>query len=112
MGFAGRVGFDVAQIASVVLSLGWPAMVLMGRVEMAAGRGRVRSRAIALFMNVEAMLPRLQILNIGNHFNIVSDFCERDRAGNLTPRFWLQSRGRLGHILSLRERRKRTEHCK
>jgi len=57
------------------------------------------------------MFARFEVLNISDHLHFIAAHCERDRASDLASGFWLQSRGRLRHILRLREPRKRTQSC-
>src|SRR5205085_8184841 len=45
--FAGSVGLDVAKVALVTFGARSSAMFVLHRIEMSAGRGRVRRRTIA-----------------------------------------------------------------
>jgi hypothetical protein len=52
------------------------------RIEVRAGRGRIRRRAIAFFVNVETVFARREILNIGDDLNVIANLGEGDRAGD------------------------------
>ena len=83
MRFARRVGFDVAEIASVMIEIRRTAVMFHCRIEMRASRSCVRRRAIAFFVNVKTMLAWFEILNVGNHLDFIADFREGDRARHL-----------------------------
>ncbi len=107
---AGSIGRDVAEVAGVMLSGARSAVMLMRRIEMSAGRCRIRRRTIAFLVNVESVLSRFEILNIGDDLNFVAALGECDRACNLTAGFRLQCRHRFCDPLRLRERRESAEH--
>jgi len=82
---AGSISFNIAEIADVTLRPRRPVVVLMRRIEMRAGRHRIRRRAIAFLVYVETVLARFEVLEVGNDVHFVASLCERDRAGNLAP---------------------------
>ncbi len=82
---AGSISFNIAEIADVTLRPRRPIVVLMRRIEMRACRHRIRRRAIAFLVNVNAVLPWRQVLYVRDHLHFVSHFGERDRASNLAP---------------------------
>ncbi len=108
---AGSVDFDVPEIADVAFSRVRPAVVLMHRIKMRAGRHRICRRAIAFFMNVQTVLARFEILNVGHHLDLIANFCECNHAGHLAARFWLQLRCCFRDLLRLRERTDGAENC-
>ena len=57
---------------------------------MRASRGRVRGRAISFFMDVKSVFARLQILNVGNNLDVITNFFERDPARHLAARLRLK----------------------
>ena len=84
MRFARSIGFDVAQIALMTLRRHRAAMLVLGRVEMRAGRGGIGRGAIALFMDMEAVFARLQTGDVGDDLHVIAHFGECHRAGDLT----------------------------
>src|SRR5437870_4680656 len=84
MRFAGRVGFNVAEVAGVMLSCHRTAVMLMCGIEMSAGGRSIRGRAITLFMNVKSMFTRRQVLDVRDHLHFIPDFREGDRTSDMT----------------------------
>ena len=82
---AGSISFNIAEIARVTLRPRRPVVVLMRRIEMRARRHRIRRRAIAFLVNVDTVLARFEVLDVGNDTHFVASLCERDRASNLAP---------------------------
>ena len=82
---AGSISFNIAEIADVTLRPRRPVVVLMRRIEMRARRHRIRRRAIAFLVNVDTVLARFEVLDVGNDAHFVASLCERDRASNLAP---------------------------
>ena len=79
------------------------------RIEMRAGRSRIRCRAIAFFVNMKTVFARCQILNVGRHLHVVANFRKRDRPGDFAPGLRLELTDRLGNFLCLRETSNRAE---
>ena len=109
--FSRRVGFDVAEIASVMIEIRRTAVMFHCRIEMRAGRSRVWRRAIAFFVNVKTVFARFEILNVGDDLDFIAHFCESDCADNLTARFGLQLRACFRDFLRLRKTSHRAKHC-
>ena len=63
------------------------AMMLLGRIEMGAGRGRIRRGAITFFVNMKAVLSRCEILNVSDHPHFVANFCKCDYPGDFAAGF-------------------------
>src|SRR5712664_731971 len=79
---AGSISFNIAEIARVTLRPRRPVVVLMRRIEMRARRHRIRRRAIAFLVNVDTVLARFEVLDVGDHLHFVAKLCERDCPGN------------------------------
>ena len=66
-GLAACVGDDVAEVTGVMIRMCRIAVLLAGRIEVAAGAGSVGRAAVALLMDVEAMLSGRQPFDAGVH---------------------------------------------
>ena len=75
-----RVGFDVAEVADVALGVVGAGVRHSGGVEVAAGALAVGHRAVAEFVNVEAMFAGLQAGELADDFNAAVLLRERDFA--------------------------------
>src|SRR6266481_9738526 len=82
---AGSISLNIAEIARVTLRPRRPVVVLMRRIEMRARRHRIRRRAIAFLVNVDTVLARFEVLDVGNDLHFVASLCECHRAGDLAP---------------------------
>ena len=111
MRLAGSIRFDIAEITGVMIYRHRPTVMFLGWIKMGAGRRRICRRTIALLVNMEAVLARFQILNVGDHLDFIANFCECDRAGNLAARFGLELRRRFRDLLRLPERDDGAENC-
>ena len=83
MRFAGSIGLDVSEIAFVTFSRHRAAMLMLSRVKVRTRGGGIGRGAIALFMNVEPMLARLQSSDFADHLHVVAHFGEGHHAGDL-----------------------------
>jgi hypothetical protein len=100
MRFAGAVRFDIAKIAGMPFGRVRSAVWLVHRIEMPArGRG-VGRRAIAEFMNVEAMFARREPGDVGDYLHRVASFRESDSACHLASRRSVQDGDRFSGFLS------------
>jgi len=54
------------------------------RIEMRARRHRIGRRAIAFLVNVDTVLARFKVLDVGDNLDVIANFGERNRAGDLT----------------------------
>ena len=79
---AGSIGFDVAEVAGVMIEVHRPTVMLLSGIEMGASRRRVCRRAIAFFMNVKTVFARREILNVGHDLDFIANFGERNHAGH------------------------------
>ena len=110
MRFAGSIGLNVPEIALVPFGRHRPAMLMLRRIEMRAGRSGIWRGAISFFMNMESVLARLQSGDVGDHVDIIAHFHERHRSRDLTARLRFQFAGRVRHILSVRRQRQSAHH--
>ena len=85
-------------------------MMLRRRIEMRAGRRRIRRRAIAFVVNVKTVFSRREILNISGDLNFIANFGERHRAGDLAAGFSFELRHCFTDFLRLRETNQRAKH--
>lgn len=111
MRFAGRVGLNIAKISRMMVHSRGAAVMFLSRIEMRTGRRGIRRRAVAFVVNVETVLARRQILNVGNDLNVISDFSESDRARDFAAGFGIELGRRFGDFLCLRETSNRAQHC-
>ena len=113
-GLAGRVGFDVAEVADVALGAVGAAVRHAGRVEVAAGALAVGHRAVAEFVNVEAMFAGRQAGELGHDFNAAVLLGEHDFALHLAVAEGVDHANGLrdfGRSLGRRGRRSRLARC-
>ena len=80
MALPAAVGLDVAEVAGVAIGIFRAAVLAAVRIEVAAGALAVGHRAIAEFVDVEAVLAGLQAGELANDFDAVALLRERDFA--------------------------------
>ena len=78
MRLAGSISFNIAEIAGVTLRPRRPVVVLMRRIKMRARRHRIRRRAIAFLVNVDTMLARFEVLDVGDHLDVIANSNDPD----------------------------------
>ncbi len=108
--FAGRVGFDISEVAGVMLRCHRSAVMSMCWIEMSACRRSIRGRAIAFFVNVKSMFARRQVFDVRDDLHFVAHFGEGDRASDLAAGLRLKLRDRLGDVLRVRESSQSAQH--
>ena len=86
------VGVQVAEVAAVVDLFGRVAVLRGGRIEVAAGAGAVRRRAVAFFVDVETVQARRQPFDAALDVQAVGALLEADVAADLAAGGWLQWR--------------------
>ena len=117
---AALVGGQVAEIALVMLGGIRRAVLVLARIEVATGAHRVGCRAIALLVDVETVVARLQAFEVRGDLDATIDFLELDsaldglelrraghRGGRVLRRWRRRRRGRIGGLFSCSGRRRR-----
>src|SRR5437879_12666604 len=83
--FPRLIGFNVSEVADVTFS-GVRAAVRLGvRVEVGSGGHRIRSRAIAEFVDMEGVHPRRQSHNLPADLNLLPLLDKPARSVRLAP---------------------------
>jgi hypothetical protein len=99
MRFPGGVRFEITEVTGVMFGRIRGTMRFVRWVEMPAGGSRIRSRAVAEFMDMKPMFAGSESRDIGDDLHRVAGFREGYRARDITARSGVKDRDRFRRLL-------------